>query len=192
MAASATPGEARHDRITVREFADMVRRGEIDEHERLELVEGRLVSYSPPHNPPHWWAVRRLPFVVDRRLGDRVVVAPQLPVVISNDTQLEPDLAVLAIPEERYRTRLPEAREVHCIVETSDSSLRHDRTRKLRLYAAAGVPEYWIVDVRAQVIETYRRPHASGYADQRVAKRGERLSFEAFPDVFFTVDELLG
>ncbi len=192
MAVSVTRGGSRHDRITVRELADMVRRGEIDEDERLELVEGRLVSYSPPQDPPHAGIARDMPFLVRDRLRGRAVFSAEKPLIISPDTQLEPDLAILALREDRYRTSHPQAGDVHCVIEISDSSLRHDRTVKLRLYAEAGIPEYWIVDVRTTKIEICRSPHDAQYRDRRVAERADTVAFVAFPDVVFTVDELLG
>ncbi|HEX3550060.1 MAG TPA: Uma2 family endonuclease [Candidatus Elarobacter sp.] len=179
-------------RITVRELAELVERGVIDGDARVELVRGRLVSYAPPQGPKHAAVVRGFPFVVYDRLRDRAVLSPQMPVVISDDTQLEPDLAVLAIRAHGYRSSHPTAADVHCVIEVCDSSARRDRVRKLRLYAAAGIAEYWIVDVPNEHIDVYREPGGPLYASHRVARRGDSVSFSAFPDVTFTVDELLG
>jgi Uma2 family endonuclease len=116
----------------------------------------------------------------------------QLPVVVSERTELEPDIALLVDRGHFYRERLPRVPDVHAVLEVAYSSLSYDRGKKLRLYAEARVSEYWIVDVAKQRIHLYNDPVGSRYVTYRLADRGERVSFAAFPDVVFTVDELLG
>ena len=78
------------------------------------------------------------------------------------DSRPQPDLYVAHGPEETYVTRLPNASEVLLIVEVADSSIDGDREVKRPLYAAAGVPEYWIVNVEAACLERYSQPSADG------------------------------
>jgi Uma2 family endonuclease len=79
------------------------------------------------------------------------------------------------------------------IVEVASSSLAQDRLTKSRIYAAAGVPEYWIVNLRDDALEVHRHPDASAarYAEEQVLRRGERVSLAAFPDVSFAVAQIL-
>jgi Uma2 family endonuclease len=73
-----------------------------------------------------------------------------------------------------------------------DTSVEYDRRRKTPLYARAGVPEVWLVDIPAGILDIHRVPGAHGYADVRTARRGERVSPLAFPDVALRVDDVLG
>jgi Uma2 family endonuclease len=73
----------------------------------------------------------------------------------------------------------------------ADSSLRYDRTEKAMLYAACGVPEYWVVNLREAVVEVYREPAASGYLQLTTVPKGARLQLLAFPDIELAVDDFL-
>jgi Uma2 family endonuclease len=77
-------------------------------------------------------------------------------------------------------------------MEVADTSLWYDRGKKLGVYAESDIPEYWIIDVARQGIQIYTRPHGRKYDSYRLALRGDSVSFAAFPDVVFSVDELLG
>jgi Uma2 family endonuclease len=177
--------------ITVDEFDRMAATGIIAPDERVELVDGRLVQREPM-NASHASIVARIMTVLLRRIGDRACVWQQLPVVVSDRSKPFPDVALVRARPDYYGSALPRPEDVFAIVEVSDTMLAYDRGEKLRLYAKAAVPEYWIVDVKARRIETYREPHDLGYSPRTVAASGDRVAFEAFPDVVFFVDELLG
>lgn len=178
--------------ITVEEFDKMIAADIFDDDERVELVEGVLVSYAPPQGAEHAYTVWRLPEAIRARLGDRVIYWMQSPVVIAPATLLEPDLAILQPRADWYRHQRPIATDVHVIVEIAISSLTRDRTEKLRLYAEAGIREYWVVDVVGRRIETFRGPAAAAYTVSRTVCGSDSVAFAAFPDVVFSVDELLG
>jgi Uma2 family endonuclease len=185
---------AQHARrpITVDEFDRLVNTGFFGPDERVDLIEGVLVSHAPPHNPPHAGTTACLTRFLGERLGRRVVLWIQLPVVLSDRTELEPDIALLVDSGHFYKEKLPGVVDVHAVIEVADSSLWYDRGKKLRVYASAGIAEYWIVDVAKQRLHVYAEPRGRRYAAQRLAHRGDTVSFRAFPDVVFTVDELLG
>src|ERR1700681_3746753 len=178
--------------ITVDEFDRLVNTGFFGPDERVDLIEGVLVSHAPPHNPPHAGTTACLTRVLGERLGRRFVLLIQLPVVLSDRTEFEPDIALLVDRGHFYQERLPRVPDVHALVEVAYSSLSYDRGKKLRLYAESGIAEYWIVDVAKQRIHRYTDAVDRRYAGYRLAHRGESISFAAFPDVVFTVDELLG
>jgi Uma2 family endonuclease len=177
--------------ITVEEFDKMIAGDVFDEDERIELVEGALVRYAPPRIAEHAYAVWHFPEAIRRRLGARAVLWMQSPVIVSNMTILEPDLTLLRLRQDRYRRR-PVSADVLAVVEIAVTSLARDRSEKLRLYAEAGIPEYWIVDVFGRRIETFRQPAGAAYAVPRAVAGADSIAFEAFPDVVFSVDELLG
>src|SRR5262245_11628530 len=81
----------------------------------------------------------------------------------------------------------------HLVVEVAESSLPQDRLTKAPIYAAAGIPEYWIVNLRQEHVEVHRSPETAArrYAVVEIARRGSRLALAAFPDVSPAVDDLL-
>jgi Uma2 family endonuclease len=178
--------------ITVEEFDKMIAADVFADDERVELVEGVLVSYAPPQGNEHAGLVWHLPEAIRARLGVRAVYWMQSPLIIAATTVLEPDLSILRTRCGGYRHQRPIAADVHAVVEIAVSSLTRDRSQKLRLYAEAGIPEYWVVDVAGLRIETFRRPAGAAYAEQRSVSAGDSVAFEAFPDELFTVDELFG
>ncbi|PYQ54417.1 MAG: Uma2 family endonuclease, partial [Acidobacteria bacterium] len=86
----------------------------------------------------------------------------------------------------------PKPRDIRLLVEVADSSLAYDRDTKMPLYAEAGIPESWLVDLKSGTLFVYRRPSPEGYQDVRAYRRGESVAPEAFPDVSFTLEEILG
>jgi Uma2 family endonuclease len=130
--------------------------------------------------------------ILRERLRGKTAFWGQMPLILCDDVVLEPDLALLVAHDDLYRRKLPRPADVHAVIEVALSSLISDRTRKLKVYAESNVVEYWVVDVRNERIEIYRDPRGTEYASYRLALRGDSVTFAAFPDVVFTVDELLG
>ena len=147
-----------------------------------------MVVETSPAGPSHADLTSLLTkrFVVP--LVDRAEVRIQLPFIAGDESEPEPDLAL--VPPGRYRDRHPD--RAFLIVEVSESSLAHDRDTKGPLYASAGVPEYWIVNIGERCIEVRDQPEAGVYARTRSYSTGESIAPEAFPDVRIRVDELFG
>ena len=90
-----------------------------------------------------------------------------------------------------YKEREAFAEDTVLLIEVAETSLRYDRSTKLRLYAESGIPEYWIVDCAAESVEIHRTPQADGYRDVlRVADAGATVSPQAFPDLTLTLAEI--
>ena len=155
------------------------------EDEPLELLRGALVTVSP-QGLPHSRAVARLHAALFRALDGRALVLCQLPFAASDDSEPEPDVAV--VPTTSQIDDHPTA--AYLIAEVADSSLRKDREVKRDIYAEAGVPEYWIVNVREQVVEVYRTPVEGRYTERRQVGADARLRPIEFPDVEIAVGEL--
>ena len=177
--------------ITVDEFQKMCDSGIIMPDERVELIDGELIA-RPSMNPPHASVVMRMQYVLMARLSEHALVWSQLPLVVSDRSEPFPDLTLLRLREDYYCGRLPAGDDQFAVVEISDTMLRFDRGAKLRMYAKAGITDYWIVDVNGKTIEVCREPHEIGYASRTIVAKGGNVAFAAFPDVVFTVDELLG
>ena len=168
----------------------MASAGIFDEDERVELLEGVIVAMTP-QSAPHARRIQWLTRFLVRTLGDEYAVRPQLPLTLGERNEPEPDLAVVrtdATSEDRH----PQTAVL--VVEVAGDSLRRDRRVKAALYARSGVPEYWIVNLEARVVEVLSDPDATtgSYQRTRAWSMAETLSSEALPQVTFPVAALFG
>jgi Uma2 family endonuclease len=129
--------------------------------ERLELLGGELIVREP-HGDPHTLAVELVNESLVATFGPGWRVRVQLPVALDEESEPEPDVSVAA---GRARDRRePKPSRLALVVEIADSSLALDREHKGSLYAKAGVPDYWIVNLVDRVLEVYREPAAEATA----------------------------
>jgi hypothetical protein len=105
------------------------------------------------------------------RLTDRATVWVQSSIVLAEDTEPQPDLAVLRRSAVPYKERDARAEDTLLVIEVAESSLAYDRSTKLRLYAEAGIPEYWVVDCTAEAVEVHRGPGPRGISRDRSGNR---------------------
>jgi Uma2 family endonuclease len=140
-----------------------------------------------PQGARHATVVRRLNMLLAPALVGRAEVQVQSPFAASDDSEPEPDVAV--IPAGDYLRDHPS--RAMLVIEVADSSLRKDRQIKPRLYAAAGVPEYWIVDLESDAAHVHRDPYEGGYGRVTRQVHGDMLSLLAFPDVSVPASDLL-
>jgi Uma2 family endonuclease len=170
--------------ITRAEYEELVRRGAFEDAP-VELLYGRIVGMSPIGGP-HRYGVRRLAEVLVVALVGRANVEVQSSFAAPEESEPQPDL--LVTPPGDYLDAPPD--RAWLVVDVAHSSLARDRA-KARLYSAAGVPDYWIVNLKDELIEVHRRPTADGYAIKTRHGRGEVVHPERFPDVEVRVDEVL-
>lgn len=167
----------------------MIEAGIFDEDERLELLEGVLVPMSP-QSPEHADIVQWLNNTLVRLAGPEYDVRPQLPLTASPHSEPEPDLAV--VPAGRTRAAHPGSALL--VIEVARDSVRKDRLLKAGLYARAGIPEYWIVNVDEGCIEVHVSPDAAAgcYTKAQTLRRGEDLGCGVLPQIRFSVADLFG
>lgn len=154
--------------------------------EKIELLYGSLVEMSPS-GPPHSGSVQALTKLLIRAVGDRADVRIQSPFAAGNDSEPEPDVAV--VPPGRYVAAHPS--EAWLIAEVADSSLRVDREVKARLYAECGVAEYWIVNLSDGLVEVHTHPVRGTYTRITPYRRGDTISVARWPDVKIAVADIL-
>lgn len=174
--------------FTVEEYHRMAEAGIFHPDERVELIEGEIVEMAPI-GPRHVGCVINATRLFITRLGDRVVVSPQNPVVIRPRSEPQPDLLLLRPRAVSYSRELPTSEDVLLAVEVADTSVRFDRLVKARLYARAGIAEFWLFLAMDGTVEVYRGPGADGYASITLHGPGQTVSPLAFPDVGFTVTD---
>jgi len=177
-------------RITAERYLRFVDEGVLKPNDRVELLEGVIVTMSP-HDPPHAAGVRRVECALHDAVGRRAVVQVQLSLVAGCYSVPEPDVAVVPGALADHDDRHPDTALL--VVEVADFSLAQDRITKAALYAAAGFPEYWIVNVRDGRVEVYRDPlrGENRYGSLAIAGRGERIALAALAGVTVAVDDLL-
>lgn len=177
--------------FTVEEYDRMGEAGILGEDDRVELINGEIVQMTPIGSH-HAACVHRLVALLSKHVAGRAIVLVQNPVRASELSEPQPDLGLLRLRDDFYAEAHPGPDDVHLLVEVADSSLDYDRSVKAALYAAAGVPELWIVDLACRQIESCRLPGADGYREVRQVAAGGRLAPLAFPDVSLAVNDIVG
>ena len=175
-------------RFTRKEYHRMGEVGILKPTERVELIRGEIVEMSPI-GPRHSAFVDNLTELLVTRLAGQAKVSVQNPVVLSDDSEPQPDLKVLR--RRSYKQQTPETEDTLLLIEVAETSLAYDRSVKLRLYAEAGIPEYWVVNCLAESVEIHRTPTGAGYRDvTRVTDSSAAVSPQAFPDVTLGLAEI--
>lgn len=157
-------------RFSVEDFHRMVEAGILSEDDRVELLEGEVVELSPV-GKRHMATVKKLMdafFPLQARR--QALLQVQDPLRLSPDTEPQPDLAILRFREDFYAEKIPEAEDALLVIEVAESSLDYDLKVKLPLYARAGVPEVWVVDLEGRRVYIFRKPEGGAY---RVAETVE-------------------
>ena len=178
----------RRRRISVDEYHRMIEAGILGEDEHVQLIDGFLVAMAP-QGSLHALVIQRLTTALVRAVGNELAVRPQLPLSLPDDSEPEPDLAVVRA-EDQSRDHHP--RRALLVVEVAADSLRLDRSRKAALYARAGIPEYWIANLEGPSVEVRRQPdtEAGVYRTSSVVAPGQALVAEAVPGVSIDVAAL--
>ncbi len=143
-------------RLTVEQYHDMIRAGILTEDEPIELLEGWLV-YKMPKRPPHSVVTGLIAVALARLLPPGWHIRSQEPVTFE-DSEPEPDVAVVRGERRQYNDHHPSAVDVAQLVETADTTLKTDRGIKKRTYARAAIAVYWIVNIPDSKIEAYTDP----------------------------------
>lgn len=159
-------------RFSVSDLQRMLETSVLQEGSRVELIDGELIEMAAAGSR-HAGIVNRLNRRLVQAVSTRAVVAVQNPVQLDAYSQPEPDLALLRPRADDYLNAHPTAAEALLLVEVADSSLPYDLTVKIPLYAQAGIPELWLVDLPARTLTVYRQPTARGFADARTIRGTE-------------------
>jgi Uma2 family endonuclease len=177
--------------FTVADYHRLAEVGILGEDDRVELLDGQVVVMSPI-GPRHAGCVDRLNRLLSRLVGDLAIVRVQNPIVLSPRTEPEPDLSLLSPPIERYSAAHPRPTDVMLVIEVAESSLAYDRDVKLPRYAAAGIPEVWLVNLEAERVEVHRQPSPSGYQETFHAVRGDTLTVDNLMRAEIPISPILG
>lgn len=178
-------------RFAVSEYHQMAEAGILGEDDRIELIDGEVTEMTPIGRR-HAGCVNRLTQLFVKTFGDDAVVTVQNPVVLSENTEPQPDLAILRPRPDFYAERHPTPEDVLLMVEVAETSADLDRRIKAPLYARNGISEAWLVDLEQETVTIYRDPAPGGYRTVRVVRRGEQLAPLAFPQRPLAIASILG
>lgn len=177
-------------RLTIDAYYRMGQAGVFAPDARVELIEGEVVN-MPPIGSAHAGTVNTLNWLLTSALGERTVVAVQNPVRLGDDSELEPDVAVLRPRPDRYRDSHPSPADVLLIVEIADTSLQFDRSTKIPLYARHGIPEAWLVDLVNRLVSIYREPKDGIYRNVQTTGTPGTVELSQLPGVTIDLSGLL-
>ena len=170
-------------KLDVDEYYRMAEVGILHPEDRVELIDGEIIELAPI-GQDHEAAVNGLNQTLVLACLGRGIVSVQNSIRIERLSAPHPDFAVLRFRADFYRTGTrPGPEDVLLVIEVADTSLSYDKTVKRPLYARAGIPEYWIVNLRARLLDAYRHPTGGDYAEPEEHGPGDELALVADPQI---------
>jgi Uma2 family endonuclease len=170
------PGPVR--RFTIAEYHRMIAGGLLTEDDPIELLEGFLVQ-KMPKGEGHDGVIGILQYLLAGIVPSGWILRIQCAVTFA-ESEPEPDVAIVKAPARQYFTHHPVPAEIGGITEVARTSLTRDQQLKGRIYARAGIPVYWVVDLRNRQVEVFTQPGTDKkgrpvYLKKQVYRRGSRV-----------------
>lgn len=171
---------------SVNEYHRMVEAGILrDRH--VELLASEIVEMSP-ETPIHYSTAKRGARYLEELLSGRADVRLNGPVTLF-DSEPEPDIAIVRLPESSYHDRHPTPDDIFWLVEVANTSLKKDLEIKAAIYAKAEIQEYWVLSLSDQQLIIFRNPQASQYCEKYSVREGT-ITPLAFADISVSVERL--
>jgi Uma2 family endonuclease len=164
--------------FTVNDYYKMAEVGILGSEDRVELIHGEIIKMSPIKSF-HASVVDVLHDLLLFHLRGKVIVKSQNPLQIDDYSEPEPDLIIAHFHDHKYRHQHPRPEDVYFLIEVADTTLSKDRKIKLPLYAEAGIPVVWIVNLKNNSVEVHSNPLNGTYQAMEILKIGDVLHFEA-------------
>lgn len=172
---------------TIEEYHRLVETGILDD-KRVELLEGIIVDMAPEGMPHAVYCSESIKYL-RTLLGDRAEVREAHPITLPNNSEPEPDIAIVRAPIRQYLTHHPYPADIFWLIEYADSTLRKDLNEKKRVYASAGIQEYWVVNLQASELVVFRDLEIDTYRAETILTTGN-ISPLSFPDIQIDVSKL--
>lgn len=177
--------------FTISDYHRMFDNGILREDSRVELINGEIID-TPPIDSHHAGVVNRINNILNTKFANIAIVGIQNPVTLDDASEPQPDISILKLNDNFYFSAHPKPADVYLLIEVAESTTHFDRTVKLPLYAQANISEAWLIDLNKSIIVLYRDPLNGIYQQILIRQRGQQLTALAFPNIQFTVDELIG
>jgi Uma2 family endonuclease len=166
-------------KISVSDYHRMAASGIFMEDDRIELLNGEMIEMSPI-GPSHTAHVKAINRVLSKLLEGQAIIGVQDPIVLDNLSEPVPDISVLKWRDDDYLLVHPTPKEVFLVIEVADSSINIDRSIKLPIYAAAGIADYWIINLPEKKIELYSNPLGAVYQSILEATIDDEVTLPVF------------
>ena len=174
--------------LTSTEYYGMMESGIIREGERVELISGQIFTMAAK-GTRHTVATTRLLKSLLMLLEEKAIVRCQDPITLPNNTEPEPDIVIARLRSDDYVNSHPSPEDIVLVIEVADSSIKFDRETKAPIYAAAGINEYWIVNLIDDRLEIYRQPEGSVYTSIQIVTPPRSIALPQFPDVVVEIGD---
>ena len=165
---------------TLKEYHNLGEIGIFNPEERLGLIEGNIIKISAK-GTVHASATRGTATLLHNILGNQAAVYNKSPIALDDDSEPEPDIAVVRIDAFDYATHHPTPSEVYLIIEVADSSLTFDREIKAKIYPRSGIADYWVLNVGERQLHLFREPTENGYQSEVILGETASISPSEFP-----------
>lgn len=154
----------------------------------VELINGEIIQMSP-EGVAHSFYCRGTAKYLRSILGDKAEISEAHPIVLLDDSEPEPDIAIIQAPDTRYQTRHPQSSDIFWLIEIANSTLSKDLSVKQSLYARSGILEYWVMNLQLNELVVFRNFSADGYESETHLNSG-KISPLAFPDISIEISRL--
>jgi Uma2 family endonuclease len=178
-------------RFTVDDYHRMGDSGILSPTDRVELIDGEIVAMTPI-GPRHGACVDRTNRALTTAVGTSAIVRVQGSVRLDLFHEPEPDIVLLRPRADFYASAHPGPADILLIVEFAESSIDYDRDIKTRVYAKAGVPEYWLVDLNDDVVHVHADPSNGIYRTLASCRRGQSIAPRALTSCAISTLDLIG
>lgn len=172
------------------EVYKMIKVGILPEESGWELIRGEIVRRMSIGSK-HVGTVIKLGKILERIVGNEVLVSSQNPVHLDDYNEPEPDITLLKPRDDFYTESLPTPADVLLLIEVSDSTVEYDRETKRTLYAEAKIAEFWLINLKNNTIEFYTLPKNGIYRSAKVLEKGETIFSEAIGKLSLRVEDIL-
>lgn len=166
-------------RFTAEDYQRMGEAGVFVDNPRIELINGEIYTMSPISSE-HNSHVDKISRFFQKTILSQVLIRTQGSIRIDDYSEPEPDIVLLHLSEDYYHARQPKPEDIYLIVEVAVNTKDTDRGIKLSKYAAAGIPEYWIIIPSEGIIEVYQNPEAGTYREKRTYRKTDEWKLDAF------------
>ncbi|MDJ0615970.1 MAG: Uma2 family endonuclease [Calothrix sp. MO_192.B10] len=156
---------------------------------KVELLKGEIVEMSP-EGEPHAYCSDEAGEYLSELLGKRAKIRQAKPITLPNDSEPEPDIAIVQRLGRDYREHHPYPENIFWLIEYANSSLEKDLERKSKIYAEVGIPEYWVVNLKRLHLVVFREPLDGDYGSKFTVTEGN-IQPLAFPDVSISVERII-
>ena len=175
---------------TVGDYHRLSELGLLDRQERTELIAGQITLMAAK-GTPHVTALHLLANILRDRLGNQALIRTQDPIQLDDFSEPEPDLVVVRGTVLDYAEQHPRPEDIDLIVEIADSTLKQDCEIKDKLYAQAGIADYWVLAVKSRQLHIFRKPIASGYTEHLILSEPNQAAPLAFPEIVIALSSIL-